>query len=732
MPIVNARPQAVLYGINDRSRLIQTINELIPAHFPLVYTLAGWGSYDGEVVTQGTNSIYGSDVTDPNSPYGTHQSLLGGELLKVGNSVMMKRVKLENAKQALIRLSVEVATFLKPVYKRDENNAVVFQIVNHERVPVIESYINGTRLVWHSSSTSDGFYPDNFKEFGTGIPMTNFRPGTTVGNLPSYYPKQTLSHGSITLDPQQPVINLTSTIYPILDALLVYDGTRGNNIGLLFNDVTSNNTVNINLSASLGSFTYGLQVTEFDPVTGRRSVINSLLGDSSHNVVFGEAVYNPRDNTVMSVKDVLEENYDLFEKAHFYKANYDKVMREVINGRSSNGIVITGEENYLLESTEALSLYGLVDILKGVGTDGNPYTSFTTSDSPAFKGILINNDYPINGINGSDGLVYDAAGAPDNLENLRLYDEAVSYELENFGDTGHALRDMAKYPITTLWDTGYSIDTKKAMASVLARRRDIYVALATFTVADYIDVVEVDDSRISCAGASTSVAFNATVLAAIEIDGDLFIFPNDWRAQALGDKLQQFGMRLYIAPATAEASSPEVESTLFDEILNTQGDLVYYKDIVQDLAPDINYLYYIENINPNKDTRLRIRPPIDERFPSIITYDESERLLEAGLPNFTYPSQNRTLGVITNDVDEDYQVTVCLSKYIPRAISCAGATSEVAIVLDPQQLYSLKINSIPRGVGLTVADMLSVFASIKLDARTYIATNTMINGNVTE
>lgn len=737
MPIVKPLPQAVMYGINDRSRLIQFINEQIPAHFPLIYTLAGWGSYDGEVVSEVPTSIYGSDITDPNSPYGTHQSLLAGELLGVGNSVMCKRVKLEGAKQALIRLSLEVATFLKPVFKRDENNQVVYQIVGHERVPVIESYINGTRLIWHSSITGDEFYPENFKTFGTGIPLANIRPGTTVGNVPSYYPKNTLSHGSFTLDPNGATVQLSSTMYPILDALFVYDGDRGNRIGFTFTDVTTNNSTNINLSASLGSYLYGLQIIEIDPVTNRRTVINNLDGESTSQMVFGESVYNPRDNTVLSVKDILEEKYDLFEKVHFYKSNYDKVMKDIINGRSTGGIVVEGETNFFHESTESLALYGIVDILRGVGTDGNPYTSFTVEDGPGFNGILINHQYPIMGMKGSDGLVYDASGAPNNLENLRLFDEAVKAELLNFGETGFDMRDMAKYPITTLWDTGFSIETKKALAGILARRRDVWIALATFTVADYIDVVEVDDSRISCAGASTSAAWYGSVLDAIEIDGDLYQFPNDTRLQALGDRLATLGVRLfacffngsYIKPANGITSlKAQVEAAIGSQ-------LYYYRDIpVENTGPRV--AYYIESINPTKETRVRIRPGTTDGFDPLSEiigqyFFESPESNEFDYLNF-FEDQNRTLGkhnLKDGPIESElfyYQLIVCLSKYVPRAISCAGATSEAAFILDPKQLYSLKINGVQRGVGLTIKDMMSVFTAIRLDTRAYLATPEMI------
>lgn len=736
MSIVNPMPQAILYGINDRSKLIQTINENIPAHFPLLYTLAGWGSYDGEVITSDITEKYGSDVTDPNSPYGTHQSLLAGELLGVGNSVMTKRVKLHKAKQALIRLSVEVATFLKPVYQRDENNAIVYRIVNGVRTPVVDSYINATRLIWHTTNTADPFYPANFKDFGKGITLSNFRTGNTVGNVPAHYPKNTLSHGSVTLDPNAGMISLGSTIYPILDALMVYDGNRGNQIGLVFDDITSGNSNNINLSASLGSYIYGLKIVEIDTQTGRRMTIPNLNGESSSNIVFGESVYNPRTNAVMSIKDVLEENYELFEKAHLYHANYEKVMREVFQGRTTSGIVVTGEEEYLGSSTESLILYGIVDILKGAGTDSQPYTAFTVEDGPAFGGILLNDDHPVYGMGGSDGLVYDATGAPDRLENLRLFDEAVRFEFENFGDTGYAFRDMAKYPITTIWDTGFALATKKAMCSVLARRRDIYVALATFTVADYVEVVDIIDTRISCAGATSVTAFVATLLNAIEIDGELFTFPNDIRFQAMGDLLAQYGLRLMISPVVESRSNLNLGQVndLYSEICNQYGisHLFHYKELVNSpVNPTVQYIYYIENINPNKETRIRIRPAEDDYFPS-------EQTLQAGE---TYPLtvyldmlaelryQNRTLGKVSGPevIDEDprYQVTVCLSKYVPRAISCAGATSEVAVILDTTQRYSLMINGVARGVGLTVKEMTDVFKALKLEVKLYVATEDM-------
>lgn len=729
---IKATPQAILYGINDRSRLVQSVSELIPAHFPLMYTLAGWGSYDAEVITSGTTDTYGSDVTDQNTAYGTHQSLLAGELLGVGNSIMMKRVKLDGARQALIRLSVEVATFLKPVYQRNENNEIEYHIVNQERVPIIESYINATRLIWHSTETGDGFYPTNFKEFGLGIPLSGVRPGSTQAVLPSYYPKNTLSHGSMTLDPTKDVIQLSSVIYPILDVQLVYDGPRGNRIGFLFNDVTTGNSTNINLSASLGSYVYGLQVVEYDNVTNQRRVINSNLGDSYHNVIFGESVYNPRDNTVMSIKDVIEENYDLFEKAHFYKSNYEKVMSNIINGRTTGGVLVTGEHSYFGQTTETLSIYGLVDILKGVGTDGNPYTSFTVTEGPAFNGILMNSSYPINGIRGSDGLVYDAHGAPDKLENLRLYDEAVLYEFENFGETGYAMTDMAKYPITSVWDTGYSIATKKALASLLARRRDIYIAIATFTVADYVDSVEVNDNRISCAGAISVTAFMGNVLGSIEIDDELFIFSNDFKLQALGDKLFEYGLRLMVSLNTV-ANGEVTGTTLKSQLESVYGKLISYKSITEDISTDANIIYFIENINPTKDTRVRVRPPVNEYFPEIVNIDESTtRQLEVSLIPIELSHQNATLTKLTDDTAPSdsnpipYQLTVCLTKYVSQAITCAGATSEAAFILDPRQLYTLKVNSISRGVGLTVNQMLDVFKALKLDTHTYLALNNMI------
>lgn len=737
MTIQKATPQAITYGINDKSvPLIEAVNEAVPAHLPLIYTLAGWGSYDAELVDDGNAAQYGAGIFDNNSPYGTHQTVLAQSLLAVGNPIMLKRVRLDGAKKSRIRISVEVATFLKPIYMYDDIGNIVYQNVGGISKPVVREYINATRLNWHTTVTADRFYPEAYRGHRKGLNLTGFRSGNLTGAVSPNYPKNTLSHASASLEPTGTFATLNTTLYPILDVELIHDGQYGDQIGLVLSDVTANNSINTTLAASLNSYIYGLQVIEYDPITQRRRVIEGINGDATQSVVFGHDVYNPRTSNIMSIKDVLEQNYNLFGEVHFYKENYDRVLENALVGRLHSGFIVKGEQDYLYESTDTLDIHSVLNILGGTNASGQPYQSFTVTDSPAFGGVLINGEYPIYGFDGADGLVYDAAGAPDRLENLKLFDEAVRYELNNFGDTGENLLDMAKYPISTLWDTGFALDTKKALATVLGKRRDIYIVFATFTVADYVESVDNADNRISCVGASSSVMVFSTAIDCIFLDEVEFYFPNDVAFQALGAKLQEYGIRLSIvdleAPRVTDNETMGGDSLAIG--LEIKGLVpIHYLDFGNTIGASETYLQstmyglVLDNMNPKAQTRVRFRPHTESRYP--VTAENSfgmEYMQYVACPDsfeFSIQNNNRTLGYVDGEFTLDeldaYQVTVCLDKYVPRAISCDGATPEVGIILDNTKLYSLAINGEVRAIGMTVHEIMEVLNTQNATTRAY-------------
>lgn len=85
---------------------------------------------------------------------------------------------------------------------------------------------------------------------------------------------------------------------------------------------------------------------------------------------------------------------------------------------------------------------------------------------------------------GSDGLEKDSVDyISKRLKRIKVYDDKCRDFLMSLTNA-NPYTDDARYPYSTLWDTGFSFDTKLAMRTLMNSRRDVWVALSCFTVAD--------------------------------------------------------------------------------------------------------------------------------------------------------------------------------------------------------------------------------------------------------
>lgn len=90
---------------------------------------------------------------------------------------------------------------------------------------------------------------------------------------------------------------------------------------------------------------------------------------------------------------------------------------------------------------------------------------------------------------GHDGYNDEDKGYVTNrVSNLQIYDEGVKSYFDSMVD-GHELSDSAKFPISTVYDTGFSMKTKMSLRNILSIRPDVWVGLSTFMVANhYTDI----------------------------------------------------------------------------------------------------------------------------------------------------------------------------------------------------------------------------------------------------
>lgn len=126
----------------------------------------------------------------------------------------------------------------------------------------------------------------------------------------------------------------------------------------------------------------------------------------------------------------------------------------------------------------------LINIFSGCDHNAIPYGSFTVSDSVALGGVSFDAGTPQFAQGGSDGIYYYADGRPAIEVNAKIYDDAVRHTIKNFGLGDNKYKDALRYPVSCIIDSGFSLQTKLQLPTILTRRPDMYVIAATHSVYD--------------------------------------------------------------------------------------------------------------------------------------------------------------------------------------------------------------------------------------------------------
>lgn len=529
---LKATPRAILRGIQDLSRRAPSIEpELLPQHLPHFFTLAERGRTTAHIaIGDALKQLYGDGILDLNSPYATHQTALAQKVNAQGNIGMWERLKPANAKTALLRFSLELIPAEVTLYQRnadgsyqyDSDGLLVPQQVDDGSGNMVNVTIQGHRLVWHTSL--DGYAVAAQKAFAKGQPVVNHRPGTTAAG------SEVLS----TLVNPSTTNAVTSKLYPILDVEVDSFGKYGDRIGLSIfpanaDDIEAGDVSTMNV---LGSYLYRLTAYE-RPVNSATPLVQTTVdGANSIDLGFKADIFHPVfTDRNLNIEEAFIESYQSlddpslppqygpFGRLHAYNANIEEVLTKLIEGGSGTdfqNLTIVGEKQY---DTTALA-YGrtnniaftdkpknrhLLNIFNGVDQNGVPYFTFDVNNSVLFGGIAFGEGYVHYASGGHDGLPLDSFGKIDRLKTLKVYDDLVASALANYGNPGqenHYL-DVARFPHSTFWDSGFSIETKKKFLVPMARRKDLWVILSTQAIAEYADPLNPSEATWSWSEANS-------------------------------------------------------------------------------------------------------------------------------------------------------------------------------------------------------------------------------------
>ena len=435
--IKNAAPYANLLGIKDESgRTVTAEAEALPIHLPHVFIYGERGPLEPQVVFGSTlTKTYGANSLDYRKPFANHQTVLLNTLNENANQVMVQRLVPTDIKpKSRITLALELLPTKVKVYKRNADGSY-------------ELGTDGTPV--DAGTTTDGFkgrwFLDTTNKADIGAAAK--RAGTMTD-----------------------ADNNESVIYPIIDFEVAHFGAYGNGLGVRLWAPTALSSVPVNekvVEDQLAQL-YRLQFVEKadDGVTA--NIQQTLSGEQYVEFSFKEGALDRFvdmdihfDSAVIPAYQDLETPgqtpvWGPFGKAHLYQKNIEDVLALVYAKEKTFGLIAQddGAEH-------------LVNLFTGIDYNGIPHNAYVVATT-AESGLLL-----------TENTTHYAAGGGDGTMSTAAFDLLVRNQMKNYGDLDYHFLDDAMYPHSCFYDTGFSIDTKKALLTPIGLRKDVYVVLST-------------------------------------------------------------------------------------------------------------------------------------------------------------------------------------------------------------------------------------------------------------
>lgn len=503
----NAQPRGYALGFKDESRK-ETIPERVktPQFYPLFYVLAQ-RTYDEAIVISGNGEqVLGKKTFEKGSPYYTHANAFVKKLLSKSNQFVVETIKLPGSSKAFLRISVEVVPSDIPVYERysDETQGVIGSYVVNEYGGYTKlGTIRGSKLVHH---TGTGLYQGIQKEFGRAQ-ITQAHPAGTMRN------GELLSSIEIEEAGKKVKASAATTLFPIVDIELMAYGADGNLTGMAIYSPTTrddNGPFLADIRANR-TITYRFMTVRKENKNSTPEIQYLRVGDQALDATFKPETISSLTKNPISLSKTLIPAYSLkatasqaaivgdWGRIKVYEQSLETLLTMLANGYSvpaGNKMVdIEGEGS--LDDDDIISMVReewaklrdplnvhLINIFTGADHNGTPYTALTTSESVSLGGVSFDAGTPQFATGGADGIYYYADGRPAVEVNAKLFDDAVRSAIRDFGNGVNKYKDALRFPITTIVDSGFSLETKLQFPSILTKRPDMYIVSATHAVYD--------------------------------------------------------------------------------------------------------------------------------------------------------------------------------------------------------------------------------------------------------
>lgn len=450
--IVNAAPMVIDQGTDDHSRMVVRSSSLMsPQHLPKFYLFAEKGPIGPNFIDLSTSTltdVYGDDTFNVNTKYYTHQTPFAQVVASAGNNLVIHRLVPDDAKDvANVAFYLDVLPTQVPIYDKNTDGSVKLD-TNGD--PITKKDTNGDDI------TVNGFKVCWVTDF-------------VVRDINHYEQGQLIVRNGVQVDGAT-----QSQQYPIFEISAKDVGEYGNKLAVKLYPALQTDQYPFPTNFLNDSKIYPYYITIvrlIDPETGKtRPVLNGYGSQFSRFGTKKDAV-DPTSGLMIDFTKIVEEQYlnttmgsaSGIGKCYTYYDNLNQLVEQfydsekIITDTFRDSLINTTEQNY----------HGL-NILSFTSSNGSPYQSIKVVDESNSVRLTKNTNVFLK-------------GAFDGSVSESLMDTLVDQDMELYNDYTSEYNDIVLHPESIIYDTGFTLSTKKSLAKFISRRKDTFVTLATFS-----------------------------------------------------------------------------------------------------------------------------------------------------------------------------------------------------------------------------------------------------------
>jgi hypothetical protein len=423
---------------------------VVPLHLPCFFTFAEKGIPNVPVLgAYDTQAAkFGGGCFDERSPYFTHQSVF--------------------AKKACTYQQVYMIRMLP----QDANTGGL----------VLELTVTPTQVIQYQKDNLGRRITDSNGDFIAKVGPD----GTTKIKEAGY----TLSWSTRALGADESIKHIVvtpnsdgSTTYPIIAIKAKSPGAYINKYGFALYYTQDFNTSLVN---NINAMTYYFEPYYINPASSLQTSVLDIFSSKFQEFSFKAGAYDSDTLTYVELGELIKRYVDptdtnsigLEFDMNVYTSNVDEILT-----------------NLATVSPEITSAKEMINFVSGVDTTGQEYDHIVVDNASS---EIVNDEVVNYSVGGSDGTLTEAS-----------YESLVEQYIT--GNVYPGFVNKQRYPFTHFYDSGFSINAKKALIAVLALRDTAVVSLSTQDVA-LVDNSEANDVSIGTALASQIALYPESTL----------------------------------------------------------------------------------------------------------------------------------------------------------------------------------------------------------------------------